>query len=198
MTTRTEKIEVALTPAEKNELKDWVDATPDYSSMAMMLRTLAKKEMADDDGEQPAASIDEDTVEEAVESAITPLETRLERIEDSIADLDAVGQADDDLEDLAHAILTELPELDSPEDFESFHSIVSDDDLSEDDSYEYARRASTAEAWADYLDIDVSRARTALTNMVEWYPDAEYAIVDPVDDERYEINTDSRRYYRTA
>ncbi len=206
MTTRTEKIEVALTPAEKNELKDWVEGTPDYSSMAMMLRTLAKKEMADDDGEQPTASIDEDTVEQAVGNALTPLETRLERIEDTIADLDAqAGAANDELRELANTVYEELPVLDSPEEFDSFHEILSDEigmdpnhETTRQDEITYARRASTVSSWATFLDIETTRARKVLANMVEWFPEVEFAYADPTDDDRYEIDSETRRYYRTA
>lgn len=196
MTNRTDKIEVAVTPAEKNEIRDWVNASPDYTSMAMMMRTLTKREMAgaDEEKKNVSASIDAEEVTEAVEAALGGVEGRLERIEDSIAELDTSAQAHDDLEDLAHSILEQLPVLESPSDFDPFYDIVSDDP----DLYERAQRASTADAWADYLDIEVSRARTVLTNMVDWYPDAKYAYSDPVNDDRYEVDTETRRYYRVA
>ncbi|EMA58939.1 hypothetical protein [Halorubrum lipolyticum] len=198
MTNRTDKIEVAVTPAEKNEIRDWVDANPDYTSMAMMLRTLTKREMADGGGEEKtqSASIDSEEVTEAVESALGDVHGRLERIEDSIAELDTGAQVHDDIEDLAHSVVEQLPVLDDPSEFESFHHIYSETENM--DAREMAQRASTADDWANYLDLDVSRTRTVLTNMIDWYPDAKYAYADPVDDPRYEIDSETRRYYRVA
>lgn len=198
MTNRTDKIEVAVTPAEKNEIRDWVDANPDYTSMAMMMRSLTKHAMADGEGEEEnqSASINSEEVTEAVESALGDVYGRLERIEDSIAELDTAAQVNDNIEDLAHSVMEQLPVLDDPSEFEAFYTLYSE---SEDmDSYDWARRASTAKDWASYLDIEVSRARTVLTNMVDWYPDAKYAYADPVDDDRYQMDTETRRYYRVA
>jgi hypothetical protein len=198
MTNRTDKIEVAVTPAEKNEIRDWVDANPDYTSMAMMMRSLTKHAMADGEEEEKtqSASIDSEEVTEAVESALGDVHGRLERIEDSIAELDTGAQAHDDIEDLAHSVVEQLPVLEDPSEFESFYHIYSEAENM--DKREMAQRSSTADSWASYLDIEVSRARTVLTNMVDWYPDAKYAYADPVNYPQYEMDTETRRYYREA
>jgi hypothetical protein len=180
-------------------LKEWLEETGAYPSVSMMFRALARERMEETEEQEATASIDPEEITNAVNVAMSDVTERLERIEDGLAHIDTAVQHEEDIEDLANDIVRELPVATDIKDLEPVYDIVQDrahDDTI--DYHEYARRVSTAAAWAKYLDADVNRVRRALARAVEWYPDVKYGHTPADEDNPDPMYGDERRYYRTS
>lgn len=184
MRKRDESILVRLTEDEKELFERHVeDAATDEDNLSALMRIGARQIIKSDDSE---ASIDEQQLTRAISEAMGDVNERLERIEDGLAQIDAEVSIEEKIEDLSADLESELPVLDSPEEF--IGQLKLGKQAENSSSIEFAQKLSTAGAWADYLDTDTNRARRALTRAVEQYPDVTYT-----EDEQ----VGKRRYYRS-
>lgn len=168
MTDRTEFVGVRLTPEEREEFENFLREEGEFNSMSRFLRVAAYRYMAGADEE---SSIDPEEIIDAVDSAVTPISDRLERIEDHVLSIDSNVSDDDNIDRLARDIYSSLPahtDTNGLPDFGEIGQFESPSDLA------LAKSISTPDVWAQYYDEDLADTRRACARMLEYYPDVTY------------------------
>lgn len=168
MPDRSETIGVRLTPAERDKFERYVEESNEFDSLSRFFRTIAHRYIAVED-EEP--SLDPEEVIDAVDTAVTPLEDRLERIEDHVLSIDSNVRDDDKIDRLARDIYsslpthrdeTELPDLDEVSQYGNASDLA------------LVQAISTPYMWAEYYDEDLQDVRRACARMLEYYPDVKF------------------------
>jgi len=168
VTDRTEFVGVRLTPEEREEFENFLREEGEFNSMSRFLRVAAYRYIATSDEE---ASIDPEEIIDAVDSAVTPLSERLERVEDHVLSIDSNVTNDDKIDRLARDIYSSLPTHTTKKelpDFDDIGQFETPSDLA------LAQAISTPDIWAQYYDEDLADVRRACARMLEYYPDVKY------------------------
>lgn len=168
MTDRSEIVGVRLTPTEREKFEDFLREEDEFDSMSRFFRVAAHRHIAtaDEDG-----SIDPEEIIDAVDSAVTPLSERLERVEDHVLSIDSNVTNDDKIDRLARDIYSSLPthsDDDELPDFEEVGEFKTPSDLA------LVQAISTPDIWAQYYDEDLADVRRACARTLEYYPDVTY------------------------
>lgn len=184
MPNRSELIQIRVTPGEKQQITEFVEETNEYESVSRMLRALAHRHIATDGDMQQEASVDPDEIVDAVDTAMTDVTDQIERVEDTVAELESSVDMDDEIGQLAHEIMSQLPVHESGDDLPDPTTEI---DKAAGGELLMAQQLSTVDAWATYLEIPVDKARRALARAQE-FPDVQYV----------EGSRGYRRYYKTS
>jgi hypothetical protein len=179
--TRNHKINFWVTEAEKHEFEQYVEQSNEFDSLSRMFRVLAHRHINSDDERE--ASVDSEEIVDAVDVAVSDVHERLERIEDNIGDLGSEVSTNDEINQLTHKVVSELPVHSSAD---GLPSPTTEIDSAPADSVQMARQLSTPGAWASYFDVSVKKMRRALGE-AQTLPDVRYVEVKG-----------SRRYYKTG
>lgn len=165
---RTERIEIRLTPTEKQEIDDYLDDEGAYTDRSQMFRSLAKKEIRGDD----TATIDAKEIVNAVEIAFSDLTENVEQVNDRLADVEQkLRQSEDDIDSLAHDLYDEMIEVGSEEQMRNLEPGLRMPS-------EEAAIVSTPQIWAEFFNEDLVDVRRALGRALEYYPDLKYLTTD--------------------
>jgi hypothetical protein len=181
MSNRDVLINFKVTESEKQKFEEYVENTNEFDSLSRMFRALAHRHI--ESGDKPEATVDTDEIVDAVDVAMSDVSERLERIEDNIAELDSQVNVDDSVSRLASDVANELPVHGSGEELPTPSTDI---DTAPVDSLQMAQQLSTADAWADYYDVEHDRMRRALARALD-FPDVKFVELG-----------DSRRYYKTG
>lgn len=168
VTDRTEFVGVRLTPKEREEFENFLREEGEFNSMSRFLRVAAYRYIATSDEE---ASIDPEEIIDAVDSAVTPLSERLERVEDHVLSIDSNVTNDDKIDRLARDIYSSLPTHTGKNELPDFNEIGQFETPSD---LALAQAISTPDIWAEYYDEDLADVRRACARMLEYYPDVKY------------------------
>lgn len=172
---RTERIEIRLTPDEKQEIDEYLDEEKMYTDRSQMFRSLAKREIRGED----TTSIDIQEIVNGVEIAFSDLTESVEQINDRLADVEQQLERSDDIDALARDLYKAIIEVRSEEEMRQLEPVIRMPD-------EEAKIVSTPQIWAEYLDEDIVDVRRALGRALEYYPDLKYLTTED----------GHRRYYR--
>jgi len=183
MANRDKHIGVRVTEAEKAKFESHVEDTGEFDSVPRMMRNLTRNHINNYGEEEDTAAVDTEEIVNAVEVGLSSVHERLERLEDSLAELEAATVTSDEKSALAHDIVAELPVYDDGPDFPD----PGDLDTGSPDSIETARSLSTVTAWATYFGVADDDARSALAR-AQKYPDVKYV----------EGSLSHRRFYKTT
>lgn len=168
MPDRSETIGVRLTPAEREKFENFLEDSNEFDSISRFFRTIAHRYIATDDEDQ---SLDPQEIIGAVDTAVTPLEEQLERIEEHVVSIDSNVRNDDKIDRLARDIYSSLPthrdETELP-DLDEVSQYTNASDLA------LTQAISTPYLWAEYYNEDLADVRRACARMLEYYPDVEY------------------------
>lgn len=182
MADRTELVQIKVTPDEKQKFQEYVESTNEFDSLSRMFRVLAHRHI-ETDGQERDATVDTEEIVDAVDIAVADVVERLERVEDKVAELDSSIRTDDEIGQLTHEIVSNLPIYESDDQIPKPTEI----DQGGVEDLEMAQQLSTVDAWADYFEISVDKARRALARAQE-HPDVKYV----------EGARGYRRYYKTT
>ena len=168
MTDRSEIVGVRLTPEEREKFEDFLRGEDEFDSMSRFFRVAAHRHIATNDED---ATIDPEEIIDAVDSAVTPLSERLERVEDHVLSIDSNVTNDDKIDRLARDIYSSLPAQSGTNelpDFDEIGQFEAPSDLA------LAQAISTPDIWAQYYDEELADVRRACARMLEYYPDVKY------------------------
>lgn len=169
MSDRSETIGVRLTPEEREKFENFLEGSNEFDSISRFFRTIAHRYIETSDEDH---SLDPQEIIEAVDTAVTPLEERLERVEDHVVSIDSNVRNDDKIDRLARDIYSSLPthrdETGLP-DFDEIDQYANASDLA------IAQAISTPYMWSEYYNEDLADVRRACARMQEYYPDAKFA-----------------------
>jgi len=189
MANRTETIKVRVTPGRKKEFERYLEMTGEFPSLSQLLRASATRHIREEE-DGGSGDVDADEIADAMETALTDVHERLERIEQEVNRVDSAVQPDEeDIEDLADDIAVQLPLLDSGEEFRGTREVMEEREQEGMSELEFTREMSTVEFWSGFVDADMNRTRRAIARAVQWYPDVKWT---------YDEAMGERRYYRTS
>ncbi|WP_435099935.1 hypothetical protein [Halorubrum sp. N11] len=168
MTDRSETVGVRLTPAEREKFEDFLREEDEFDSISRFFRVAAHRHIATANED---VSIDPEEIIDAVDSAVTPISERLERVEDHVLSIDSSVTNDDKIDLLAQDLYSSLPthsKADGLPDFDKIEEFDTPSDLA------LAQGISTPEIWAEYYDEELADVRRACARMLEYYPEVNY------------------------
>lgn len=168
MPDRSEFIGVRLTPDEREKFEEYIDETNEANSLSRFLRIAAHRHIETEDEDQ---SIDTEELIEIVDSSVSPLYGRIDKIENHLMEIDSNTSNDDKIDRLARDLYSSLPVYSSPEEFPSFTEISNFEDPTD---LSLVKSISTPYLWAEYFEEDLSDVRRACGRMIEYYPDVDY------------------------
>lgn len=163
---RTERIEIRLTPDEKDEIDTHLDDGI-HTDRSQFFRALAKKEIRGED----SASIDTEEIVDAVEIAFSDFNENIEQVNDRLADVEQHLKRSDDIDNLACDLYKELPKAASEEQMRKMKPVIRMPS-------QEAQVVSTPQIWAEYFDEDIVDIRRVLGRAMEYYPDVKYLTTD--------------------
>lgn len=189
MPNRTESVRIRITPESKRIFEEYLEESPDFSSLSRLFRVAAREYIHEEDTQAPT-DIDPEQVTNAVETGLSEVHERLARIEQEVNRVDtAVQPNNEDVDDLADDIAMQLPVMDSSEELRGTNAIMEERAHSGMSDLQFTKEMSTIEFWADFVDADENKTRRAITRAANWYPDVQWT---------YDENMGKRRYYRTS
>lgn len=168
MTDRSEVVGIRLTPEEREKFEEFIQEGNEFDSLSRFFRVTAHRYMNTEDVE---ATIDQDEIIRAVDSSVTPLVERLDRVEEHVLSIDSNVTTDDKIDQLARDLYTSLPTHSSKSDLPDFDTVSQFDTPSD---LALAQAISTPEVWAQYFEEDLADTRRACARMLEYYPDVEF------------------------
>jgi len=183
MTERSEIVGIRLTPEERKEFDEFIQEENEFDSLSRLFRVTAYRYMNSGDEE---ATVDQDEIIRAVDTSVTPLTERLDRIEEHILSIDSSVTNDDKIDQLARDLYSSLPIHSTENDLPDFDEVGQFDTPSD---LALAQAISTPEVWAQYFDENLADVRRACARMLEYYPDVEF-----VEDTTEESETDIPRH----
>lgn len=205
MVRRDEHIGVRVTEAEKEKFEKHLKETNEFDSVPRMFRSLAREHIRNY-GEDENGSIDTDELINAMNTALSDVHDRLDRMETHIVSIDSRTSDDDEVDKLAREIYSALPVYESEESLPGMFEIASlVSDQSGKSDYSMAQKISSPSAWAEYFDKSEAQVRRACLRMLEYFPDVEFTEAElgdyniEVDEgQRMDIQVSERRYYKIA
>ncbi|UPW01706.1 hypothetical protein M0R88_06285 [Halorussus gelatinilyticus] len=183
MTDRSEIVGIRLTPEEREEFDEFIREENEFDSLSRLFRVTAYRYMNSGDEE---ATVDQDEIIRAVDTSVTPLEERLDRIEEHVLSIDSSVTNDDKIDRLARDLYSSLPVHSTGNDLPDFDEVGQFDTPSD---LALAQAISTPEVWAQYFDEDLADVRRACARMLEYYPDVGF-----VEDTTEEAEADIPRH----
>jgi hypothetical protein len=160
MPDRSETIGVRLTPDEREKFEEYIDETNEANSLSRFLRIAAHRHIETEDEDQ---SIDTEELIEIVDSSVSPLYGRIDKIENHLMEIDSNTSNDDKIDRLARDLYSSLPVYSSPEEFPSFTEISNFEDPTD---LSLVKSISTPYLWAEYFEEDLSDVRRACGRMI--------------------------------
>lgn len=171
MTNRSKTLKIRVTPEEKSKILDYMDESKEADSISdfgrlVILRYIHNKTSEDSGGE----SLDQEKLINSIEVANSDLTERLESIEDQVARLASRTKRDEEAEDLAHQLKSDLKPVEPGKSLPNTKDIAGP--LGKD--LKNAQNWGTATAWGKYYDEDTDLVRRALVVAEDWFPAVDY------------------------
>ena len=168
MTQRSEVVGIRLTPEEREEFEEFIRETNEFDSLSRFFRVTAYRYMNTEDVE---ATVDQDEIIRAVDSSVTPIVERLDRVEEHVLSIDSNVTEDDRVDRLARDLYTSLPTHSSKSGLPDFDEVGQFDTPSD---LALVQAISTPQMWAQYFEENLADVRRACARMLEYYPDVEF------------------------